>query len=238
MKENKKPGVRLWMSILLSVIVLSVINGCGGNTKLTEETSPEPTAVEATATPKPKPKQTKKPKKKKEKPKETFDPFTVTKGDIEANFDEALKHVTICGKKVSFPLTLEKLGKDFSVKLTARIEDEPDYRGILLYKKNRVASIIIKDGWKRGNLRKKYIYHLSFISDITPDLDFDICGVNFNTPIEKMLDIWGEASDCPNEDYRTYKRNGKNGDSMNSIDICGTPGENVYSINIWYRRKK
>ena len=238
MKENKKPKVRLWMSLLLSVIVLSVVTGCGGNTKLTEEASPEPVVTEATATPEPKPRQTKKPKKKKEKPKETFDPFTVTKGDIEANFDEALKHVTICGKKVSFPLTLEKLGKDFSVKLTARIEDEPDYRGILFYKEKEVARIIIKDGWKRGELRKKNIYNISFISDITPDLDFDICGMNFETPIERLLDIWGEASHCPNEDYRAYLRNGKNDGSMNQINISGTPGETVYSIDIWYRRKK
>lgn len=238
MSEKRKLRHRLWTEvILISVLCVFALTGCGGNEKRAEETPPEPTTMETVAVSTTKPKPTKKPEKRTEKPKETFDPMSVTKGNIEENFDEALKHVTICGKKVSFPLTLNKLGKDFTVKFTARLDDEPDYRGILYYKKNRVASIIIQDGWKSGDLKKKSICKISFISDITPDLDFDICGVNFNTPIENLIDIWGEASHCPNEDYRTYRKKGKNSGSMNSVSILGAPGENVYSINIFYRRK-
>ena len=191
MKENKKPKVRLWMSLLLSVIVLSVITGCGGNTKLTEEASPEPVVTEATATPEPKPRQTKKPRKKKEKSKETFDPFTVTKGDIEANFDEALKHVTICGKKVSFPFTLDDLGDEFDIDTEYGVYSGDDYVVDLTYQGEEVSSICIKDAKKRGDIRKKPITYFLIIMRETSPIQFELCGVTLGMPKAYVNELWG-----------------------------------------------
>ena len=191
MFEYKKSVIRLWISTLLSVIVLSVITGCGGNTKLTEEASPEPVVTEATATPEPKPRQTKKPKKKKEKPKETFDPFTVTKGDIEANFDEALKHVTICGKKLSFPFTLDDLGDEFDIDTEYGVYSGDDYVGDLTYQGEDINMICIKDTKKKGDVRKKRITCFQVSVWDTAPIQFELCGVTLGMPKAYVNELWG-----------------------------------------------
>ena len=211
MKENKKPKVRLWMSLLLSVIVLSVVTGCGGNTKLTEEASPEPVVTEATATPEPKPRQTKKPKKKKEKPKETFDPFTVTKGDIEANFDEALKHVTICGKKLSFPFTLDDLGDEFDIDTEFYSfqykEKENDLFADLTYRGKDINMICIKNGRLKGDIRKKPITSFEIFAWDANQIEFELCGVSLGVSEAYVNELWGV--DKKNDWY--YRKGGKKG---------------------------
>ena len=230
MEQNKKQKVRLWMSFFLSVIVLSVITGCGGNTKLTEEASPEPTAVEATATPKPKPKQTKKPKKKKEKPKETFDPFTVTKGDIEANFDEALKHVTICGKKLSFPFTLDDLGDEFDIDTEYGIYSGDEYVVDLTYRGKVVNQICIKDAKKRGDIRKKSI--ISFHIDIwnTPPIQFELCGVTLGMSKAYVNELWGVGR---NDDW--YYMRGGDEKSRKLIGVTYNLDEELTRVDIFYK---
>ena len=132
---------------------------------------------------------------------------------MESNFDEAMKHITICGKKVSFPLTLKQFGKDFTFK---KSEFQPkgtdDLMGDLYYKGKSVATAWITNGRKKGNINKKKIDTLMFSRrDSSDEYELvDICGVKIDSSIEAALDIFGEPSigDASSGDLE-YKKGGK-----------------------------
>ena len=165
-------------------------------------------------------------KEKKTKPKETFDPMKISKGNLEKNLEEVMKHVTICGKKVSFPLTLKKLGKGFTIKKSSYQPKGNDVMADLYYKGEEIAQLWIEDG-KRGNIREKKISNIDFIK-LNSNFQFDICGVNLETPREYIYKLWGEGKDG------IYYKDG-NDKSGRSISVTGNVDGCPYWIDILYK---
>lgn len=115
-RNRRYPAVFTPMCLFLAVIVL--FSGCGSESTGVEDVlMMQETPLPVTEPPEVSvaPKQTPEVEKEEDE-EEEFNPMEITKGDLESNFDEAMKHITICGKKVSFPLTLKQFGKDFTFK--------------------------------------------------------------------------------------------------------------------------
>ena len=189
MKQGKK-AVKICLACLLFIL----LTGCQKEKTVQEQQIPVPEEYQLEDPSIPDWKRGTKKKEKKEKkakPKETFDPMKISKGDLEKNFEEVMKHVTICGKKVSFPLTLKKLGKGFTIKKSSYQPKGNDVMADLYYKGKKVADLWIEDG-KKGNIKEKRISIISFSRVIDPDTDFNICGVNFEVSEDYIRELWGE----------------------------------------------
>lgn len=218
-KRKKSQYLRVLTKAFLFAAIVFALSGCGMGSKQPEEMSQaENTPVPVVEMPETStaPKQTEKAEKKEKKKKEEkkFDPLKITKGDLESNFDEALKHVTICGKKVSFPLTLKKLGKDFSFKKDPHQSKKIHYLvGTLSYKGKTIAGAWISHGKKAGDIKDKNIGALYF-QKRTPsdDYELDICGVGFESSKEEMFKIFGEIDSVEYLEgyYRYHKNSNKN----------------------------
>lgn len=199
LKGKRKKSRYLWVltkAFLFAAVVIA-LSGCGMGSKQTEEmpqaeNTPVPvvehagTGTEPKQTKKADKKEKKEKKQKKKKEEKNFDPLEITKGDLESNFDEALKHVTICGKKVSFPLTLKKLGKDFSFKKDSYQSKKIHYlMGTLSYKGKTIAGAWISHGKKAGDIKNKKIGALDFQKKASSvDCEIDICGIGFHSSKE------------------------------------------------------
>lgn len=239
LKGKRKKSRYLWVltkAFLFAAVVIA-LSGCGMGSKQTEEmpqaeNTPVPVVEhEGTDT---EPKQTKKADKKEKKEKK-FDPLEITKGDLESNFDEALKHVTIFGKKVSFPFTLDDLGKEFTFKKLPYITQKgKDNQGYLYYNGQQIADIVIQGGREKGDIRKKKIIFIEFCKFDNENVEFDICGVNFHTRTEQVVDLWGEGDESGN----FYWENGKKSKYSNLIVVTGIPDGEVVTVYISYRRKE
>lgn len=217
MKEKRR--VRRYLTVIapvcLFLAVIALFSGCGSESAGTEDVS----IVQETPLPVTEPpevsvaiKQTPEVEKEEDE-EEEFNPMEITKGDLESNFDEAMKHITICGKKVSFPLTLKQFGKDFTFeKSEIQVKGTDDLLGDLYYKGKRVASVWITNGRKKGNINKKKIDSLTFSRrSATDEYELvDICGVKIDSNVETALDIFGEpTSGDASSGHIKYKKGGK-----------------------------
>ncbi len=223
---RKKPEVKICLACLLFIL----LTGCQQEKTVQEQQIPVPEEYQLEDPSIPDWKRGTKKKEKKEKkakPKETFDPMKISKGDLEKNFEEVMKHVTICGKKVSFPLTLKKLGKGFTIKKSSYQAKGNDLRADLYYKGEKIAKLWIING-KRGNIKEKKFGKINFGAVKTPNFQFDICGVNLETPREYIYELWGEGKDG------IYYKDG-NGKSGRSIWLTGTVDGCPDWIDIFYR---
>ena len=203
--------------VCLFLTVIALFSGCGSESAGTEDVS----IVQETPLPVTEPpevsvaiKQTPEVEKEEdEEEEEAFNPMEITKGDLESNFDEAMKHITICGKKVSFPLTLKQFGKDFTFKKSEfQLEGTDDLMGDLYYKSKRVVNVWIANGKKKGNINKKKIDALTFSKwDSSGEYELvDICGVKFDSSVETALDIFGEPTvGDPSSGDLEYRKGGK-----------------------------
>lgn len=212
-KRRVRRYVAVFAPVCLFLAVIVLLGGCGSESIGTEDVSMvQETPLPVTEQPEVSvaPKQTSKVEKEDE---EEFNPMEITKGDLESNFDEAMKHITICGKKVSFPLTLKQFGKDFTFeKSEIQVKGTDDLLGDLYYKGKRVASVWITNGRKKGNINKKKIDSLTFSRrSATDEYELvDICGVKIDSNVEAALDIFGDPTigDASLGDLE-YKKGGK-----------------------------
>ena len=225
MKQGKK-AVKICLACLLFIL----LTGCQQEKTVQEQQIPVPEEYQLEDPSIPDWKRGTKKKEKKEKkakPKETFDPMKISKGDLEKNFEEVMKHVTICGKKVSFPLTLKKLGKGFTIKKSSYQAKGNDLRADLYYKGEKIAKLWIING-KRGNIKEKKFGKIDFDCMRNLDLQFDICGVNFNTSWDYIYELWGK-----NKKGIYYKNGNEKGGR--SIWLSGNVDGCPYWIDILYR---
>lgn len=217
MKEKRR--VRRYLTVIapvcLFLAVIVLFSGCGSESTGVEDVSMvQETPLPVTEPPEVSvaPKQTPEVEKEEDE-EEEFNPMEITKGDLESNFDEAMKHITICGKKVSFPLTLKQFGKDFTFeKSEIQVKGTDDLLGDLYYKGKRVASVWITNGRKKGNINKKKIDSLTFSRrSATDEYELvDICGVKIDSNVETALDIFGEpTSGDASSGHIKYKKGGK-----------------------------
>ena len=226
MKQGKK-AVKICLACLLFIL----LTGCQQEKTVQEQQIPVPEEYQLEDPSIPDWKRGTKKKEKKEKkakPKETFDPMKISKGDLEKNFEEVMKHVTICGKKVSFPLTLKKLGKGFTIKKSSYQPKGNDVMADLYYKEEKIAELWIDNG-KKGNIKEKTISYINFGAMRNSDFEFNICGVNLETPWDHIYELWGK-----NENGIFYKNGNKK--SGRSITLSGTVDGCPYWIKLFYRK--
>lgn len=220
-KRKKSQYIYVLTKAFLFAAVVFALSGCGmgsgqtegmpqaGNTPVPVVELPE-TGTEPRQTEKAEKKEKQEKKQKKKKEEKNFDPLKITKGDLESNFDEAMKHVTICGKKVSFPITLKKLGKDFSFKKYTYQSKKIHYLvGTLSYRGKKIASAWIPHGKKAGDIKNKKIGALDFQKQASSDdCEIDICGIGFDSSKEEMFEIFGEIDSVEYlKDYYEYHKN-------------------------------
>ena len=236
---REKRRVRRYLMVIapvcLFLAVIVLLGGCGSESTGTEDVSiVQETPLSVTEPPKVSvaPKQT--PEVEKEDEEDEFNPMEITKGDLESNFDEAMKHITICGKKVSFPLTLKQFGKDFTFK---KSEFQPkgteDLMGDLYYKGKSVATAWITNGRKKGNINKKKIDTLTFSRrDSSDEYELvDLCGVKIDSNVETALDIFGEpTSGDASSGHIKYKKGGKK-DAKSDLILDFSFGSFMISYN-------
>ena len=237
---REKRRVRRYLTVItpvcLFLVVIVLLGGCGSESTGTEDVSiVQETPLSVTESPEVSvaPKQTPEVEKEEDE-EEDFNPMEITKGDLESNFDEAMKHITICGKKVSFPFSLDDLGKEFTFQALKHVTQKgKDNQGCLYYKGKNIANIVIREGRKKGDIRKKIISWIDFCKFDKPDVDFNICGVNFDTPTENVLDIWGEGDGNGN-----YWEGGEISKNGNLVEVSGYPEGKVVSVTVSYKEER
>ena len=236
-KRRVRRYVAVFAPVCLFLAVIVLLGGCGSESIGTEDVSMvQETPLPVTEQPEVSvaPKQTPEVEKEDDE-EEEFNPMEITKGDLESNFAEAMKYVTICGKKVSFPFSLDDLGKEFTFQALKHVTQKgKDNQGCLYYKGEIIASIVIQGGREKGDIRKKKICWLHFSKWEEPNVDFNICGVSFDTPTENVFDICGEGDGNGNG---IYWENGKSGKHANCVVVLGDPDGKVYDVSVTYGRK-
>ena len=123
-------------------------------------------------------------------------------------------------------MTLKKLGKGFTIKKSSYQPKGNDVMADLYYKGEEIAQLWIEDG-KRGNIRERKISNIDFIK-LNSNFQFDICGVNLETPREYIYELWGEGKDG------IYYKDG-NDKSGRSINVTGNVDGCPYWIDILYK---
>lgn len=114
------------------------------------------------------------------------------------DFEEACKHIEINGKKVDFPFTLNDLGDDYEfVDYDEYVEGI--YSGHISYEGKKVLMM--------SSIEANELTRNSMIISISIDADDEygtenlcICGIKKGTPIEKVIETFGEPTDI-SEDY-------------------------------------
>lgn len=178
------------LTCLLMVATILLATGCMGQT---EEVAKQPVSSTYQAIePSSEPVQTAEPTK------EAVDYASIVEGNLEKNFEKAMQHVKICGREVSFPLTMEKLGEDFSYEAKkTQLTCTAQLRAVLLYKGKKIADIDIQNGQKvkKDEIRNCNISCLEFNSLKYPDSEFEICGIGIHSIFDDVQKVFGPCTD-------------------------------------------
>lgn len=125
------------------------------------------------------------------------------------DFEEACKHIEINGKKVDFPFTLNDLGDDYEF-VDCDEYVEGIYSGYIAYKGEKLftmSSHETSELTRNSKINDISIYSLSANEDI-----MSICGIKRGTPIEDVIEIFGETAEITDGSYmKDYMFKSKNG---------------------------
>ena len=110
------------------------------------------------------------------------------------DFEEACKYIEINGKKVDFPFTLNDLGDDYEfVDYDEYVEGI--YSGYITYKGEK---IFMMSSHETGELTRNSEINGVHINSHNDDT-LSICGLRRGTPIEKVIEIFGEPTYAPED---------------------------------------
>ncbi len=123
----------------------------------------------------------------------------ITQGDASAHLEEVLKHVTIAGKPVSFPLTLQDLlDQGFAYESTNPLSrKEKDWSFVLVHQGRRLMNVSTHSGKKGAGPEKRRIVSLQIDYGESGMEDFNLCGVNRDSGRGEVLKIWGQGESTP-----------------------------------------
>ena len=117
------------------------------------------------------------------------------------DFEEACKHIEINGKKVDFPFTLNDLGDDYEfVDYDEYVEGI--YSGYIAYKGEKIFTMSCHE---TGELTRNSEINAVEINSHNDDT-LSICGLRRSTPIEKVIEIFGEPTYAPEDSLIGYYR--------------------------------
>lgn len=149
--------------------------------------------------------------------------------------EEFMSTVYLCGKQLTYPLTMEYLGEDFSLDEANKADLNASIGFPLLYKNNEIGRVFFKkdsgESSCYGNITTM-MFNTTF-SKSDPNC-IVVNGVSLgssNTDVESALGIPGSGST-----YGRYEYTVKNGDDR-FIDIVLIKEKEVAVINIYLKRK-
>lgn len=160
-------------------------------------------------------------KEKEEYPAGTFD------------FEKACESLTIDGKRVGIPFTLDDLGEEYEFDpafKTVEMSGLNEYAARILRSDGKCLTVIVKDEFENLERTSEIIY----ASAQNEDFDMELAGITYVDSLEKILEQLGEPTEKrPNpaaEGYEFWEYTGEGGyinfainikkDKINAMRIC------------------
>ena len=211
---------RIFSLFLCSVMLAGVVSGCGTDTATTDSLSSLSTVEETTEAGTVQVAETE--YKTMEPPEEGW------------TIEELMSVTYLCGKQLTYPLTMEYLGEDFSLDEANKTELKLSIGYPLLYKDKKIGLVTFKKNSNQssnhGDITSLMFNNVSYSASdciVVNDIHFG----SSNTNVKSML-----GTPCDKSTDGRYAYTIQNGDDK-FLDIIFVKKKDVAGINIYLERK-
>ncbi len=124
---------------------------------------------------------------------------SITQGDTSSHLEDVLKHVTIAGVPMSFPLTVQDLlDRGFTYESAEPLSrKEKNWSFVLVYQGRRLMYASAQSKKKEAGLAERQITSLQADYGESGMEDFALCGVKKDFSRGDVLKIWGQGESTP-----------------------------------------